>query len=246
MADFANDSSFQQAHDTPKKIDFSGTGQRLNFTTGDGKSSAAYLVPAQQNMGDKFLFVIHEWWGLNDFVKREVERLAAELPGVSVMALDLYDGKVATTREEAGKLMEEVNEDRARAIIQGAMGQVGSGARIGTIGWCFGGGWSLKAAIQAGDQAKACVMYYGMPMQDAAALAPLRAPVLGIFAKEDGWINPEVVDNFEKLAKATGKNITIRSFDADHAFANPTQESYNEAAAQEANAAALAFLKKNL
>jgi carboxymethylenebutenolidase len=87
-------------------------------------------------------------------------------------------------------------------------------------------------------------MYYGMPLQKADALAPLKAPILGIFAEKDGWITPQVVANFENLAKATGKSIETHQFDADHAFANPSNPAYKEEAAQKANALALAFLKK--
>jgi carboxymethylenebutenolidase len=117
---------------------------------------------------------------------------------------------------------------------------------VATVGWCFGGGWSLKAAIQAGERADACVIYYGMPVKSAAELSPLEAPVLGIFGSEDEWINPGVVKEFDKLCKATGKEFTYEIFEADHAFANPSSERYKEEAATEANAMALVFLKDNL
>jgi len=85
-----------------------------------------------------------------------------------------------------------------------------------------------------------------MPVTEANQLAPIEAPVLAIFAEQDGWITPEVKNNFEKLADATNTELTTASFDANHAFANPTQESYVEDAAQEANAMALNFLKEHL
>lgn len=89
-------------------------------------------------------------------------------------------------------------------------------------------------------------MYYGMPVQKAEELAPLKTDVLGIFAEKDGWITPEVVGNFEVLANATGKNVSVHQFDAEHAFANPSSPRYNEKAAQEANQLALDFLKEKL
>ena len=75
-------------------------------------------------------------------------------------------------------------------------------------------------------------------------LLQIIADVLGIFGEKDEWINPKVVTKFDALMKATGKNFTFKQFDADHAFANPSSPRYMEAAAQEANAMALAFLKE--
>lgn len=245
MAQFTKDEKFKEAHDEPKKIDFQGAGKMMKFPTESGKEGSAYVIMNEQPT-TKYLFVIHEWWGLNDHIKQEADRLAKELGNVNVMALDLYDGNVTADREEAGKFMGMVKEDRAKAIINGAIAQAGEGATFGTIGWCFGGGWSLKASILADEQGKACVIYYGLPVKTAAELAPLQAPVLGIFAKNEQWISPEVVEEFEALAAATKKDLTVHSFDADHAFANPSSERYVEEAATEANALALQFLQKNL
>lgn len=221
------------------------TGQRIQFDTPDGKKGNAYALMAEQP-SEEYLLVFHEWWGLNDHIREEAEKYFDELDTVNVLALDLYDGKVATTRERAGELTKSVKEARARAIIQGALDMAGPDARIGTIGWCFGGGWSLKASIQAGDQGEACVMYYGMPVQKKEALEPLEAPVLAIFARQDEWITPEVADAFEDLAVKTDKTVQVQSYDADHAFANPSSPRYDQQAARTANEAAMAFLKANL
>ena len=245
MAQFTEDKEFKEAHDTPKNLDYNGAGEMLKFATSDGREGSAYAIMSKENT-NKYLFVIHEWWGLNDHIKQEADRLAQGLGNVHVMALDLYDGNVTADREEAGKFMGMVKEERAKAIINGALAKAGKDAEIGTIGWCFGGGWSLKASILAGAQGKACVVYYGLPVKTAAELAPLQAPVLGIFAKNEQWISPEVVKEFEKLAAATKKDLTVHSFDADHAFANPSSEKYVETAATEANKLALEFLQKNL
>jgi carboxymethylenebutenolidase len=87
-------------------------------------------------------------------------------------------------------------------------------------------------------------MYYGMPVEKAADLAPLKADVLGLFGKKDAFINTGVVKKFEELAAATGKKVEIHSYDADHAFANPSNPKFDAVAAKEANGLALAFLKK--
>jgi carboxymethylenebutenolidase len=130
--------------------------------------------------------------------------------------------------------------------VNGALAYAGNKAKVATVGWCFGGGWSLKASILAGEQGAGCVIFYGMPVQKADQLVNLKAEVLGLFAEKDSWITPEVVNNFEAIMKATGKSVTTKQFDAEHAFANPSSPRYNEAAAQEANAMALKFLKEKL
>lgn len=245
MAQFSEEKEFKEAHDTPDDIAYKGAGRMVKYNTPDGKIAKAYIVIKDKEK-KKALFVIHEWWGLNDHIKREADRLAEELQDINVIALDLYDEKVATNREDAAKYMGMVKEERAKAIIEGAIAKAGDNADIGTIGWCFGGGWSLKASIMAGKQGKACVIYYGLPVKTAAELAPLEAPVLGIFAKNEQWISPKVVEEFEALAAATKKDLTVHSFDADHAFANPSSDKYVEKAATEANKLAVEFLKENL
>lgn len=245
MSQFAEDSSFQDAHPTPDNVDFQPRGEMIEFDTPDGETASAYALMSEEPTQD-YILVIHEWWGLNDQVKMESERLFDSLTNVNVLALDMYDGKVTSDQEKAGEYMQAMSESRGEAIINGALARAGADADIGTIGWCFGGGWSLRASIMAGDQSEACVMYYGMPVQEAQALAPLEAPILGIFAEQDDWITPEVANNFEDLAKATGKEITIHQFDADHAFANPSNPAYDRAATQEARDLTLAFFREHL
>ena len=246
MSDHADDPDFRAAHDEPRELNFTGRGEMMDLPAPSGDPARAYVLRAADEASDRYLFVIQEWWGLNDYVKAEAERLASELDNVHVVALDMYDGKVATKREQAQEFMQGVEQDRLNAIVQAGLDYAGPDANIGTIGWCFGGGWSLKTSIAAGDRGKACVMYYGQPVQNAAQLAPLEAPVLGIFAEQDGWVNEEVVGKFEQLAAATNKDLTVRWFDADHAFANPTQERYDAEAAEEANRMATAFLAERL
>ena len=244
MSQFVEDEEFKNAHEEPGEANSDGSGQMIEFATADGETGSAYVLMQPDSMASKdYLFVIHEWWGLNDHIKQEAERLFEELSNVNVMALDLYDGKVATTRDDAGKFMEGVKEERVKAIIQGAIDKAGADAEISTIGWCFGGGWSLKTSIMAGSQAEACVMYYGMPVQEAEAIAPLDAPVLFVLARNDEWITPQVAKDFKTLMTENKKVMQLVSYDADHAFANPSQPSYKEAQAQAANKASLQFLK---
>ncbi len=245
MAQFVEDPEFKDKHQTPGAISFEGKGEMITFPTADGKEGSAYALNTSAETED-VLFVIHEWWGLNDHIKAEAEALAESLGNVRVFALDLYDGKVTDDPDKAGEFMQSVDPSRAEAIVRGALDKVGPEADISTIGWCFGGGWSLRTSILAGDQGEACVMYYGMPVQKADELAPLEADILAIFAEKDAWITPEVASNFQDLAKATGKDLTVKSYDADHAFANPSNPNYDKEAAAQANAGAVRFLKEKM
>jgi len=245
MAKFTKDEEFKDAHEKPTDIGFEGKGDMAEFSTPDGKTGKAYSL-VTESPSNKYLIVIHEWWGLNDHIKQEADRLFNELGDVNVMALDLYDGNVTDNPDKAGEFMQAIKQERCKAIINGALDVAGAGAKVATIGWCFGGGWSLQSSILAADRGAGCVMYYGLPVEKANELAPLKADVLGIFAKQDGWINEDVVGKFEALSKATGKKLDVHWFEAAHAFANPSSPRYNEAAAQEANGLALAFLKEKL
>ncbi len=247
FASFAEDNDFQNMHPTPKSLQgVVQSGEMITFASRDGQEAQAYFIKGKEG-SEKYLFVIHEWWGLNDHIKAEADRLHKELGGtVNVVALDLYNGMVATTRTAAGKLMQSVDPVHARDVIGGAIDMAGENAEISTIGWCFGGGWSLQATIELGSQAAGCVIYYGMPEDDVDRLVTLEADVLGIFAAKDEWINGDVVQKFADNMETAGKNLKFEVFDANHAFANPSRDVYDEGAATEANAMALKFLKQSL
>ncbi|MFB9841065.1 dienelactone hydrolase family protein [Mucilaginibacter ginsenosidivorans] len=246
FAMLASDKKFVMSHATPKPYHFqSSIGKAITYKTSDGKTANAFEIKAKKPT-DNWLLVVHEWWGLNDFVKHESEKLYNDLGDVNVLDLDLYDGKVATTREDAGKFMQAVKDDRAETIIKGAIAYVGPKAHIATIGWCFGGGWSLQTSLMAGSQDVACVMYYGMPEQDVNKLKTLHADVLGNFANKDGWINPKVVAKFAENMKAAGKKLELHQYNADHGFANPSNPIYDSEATKDAYAKTLAFLKPRL
>ena len=246
FAMLAASKKFVMSHKVPKAFHFqSSIGKPITFKTPDGKESTAYELKAK-NPTNNYLLVIHEYWGLNDFIKRESEKLYNDLGNVNVIALDLYDGKIATTREDAGKYMQQVKDDRAQAIIKGAIAYAGPKARIATIGWCFGGGWSLQASLLAGKQDVACVMYYGMPEKSIERLKTLNTDVLGNFANKDQWINTKVVAQFEADMKAAGKKLYVHQYDADHAFANPSNPSYDSEATKNAYAYTIAYLKPRL
>jgi carboxymethylenebutenolidase len=193
------------------------------------------------------LLLLHEWWGLNDWVKSEADRWAGQ--GYLVLAPDLFGGTVTTDADEAQKLFSTLDEKAATEVeVAGVewLARALPGKKIATLGWSMGGGQSLNASLASPGKVAGTVIYYGLPVTDANVLKKLQGPVLGIWAKRDGWITPEKVAAFDlALGDATVKH-EFRSYDADHAFANPAGGRYNASAAQDANEATRRFLKSVL
>lgn len=243
---FSEEKEFRDAHQIPTSFTLiDAKGEMINYKTKDGKTANAYYIKSETK-SDKYLFVFHEWWGLNDYVKKESDELKNKLGDVNILAIDLYDGKVASNRDEAAKFMQMAEQERSKNIILGAIDFAGKNAKIGTIGWCFGGGWSIQSSIMLGKQGTACVMYYGIIDNTPGTFKELNAPVLGIFAEKDQWINPEVYGNLEKNLKSAGKKVIVKSFNADHAFANPSNTKFDENATKEAKELTIKFLIENL
>ena len=243
----ASNKAFMKSHALPKayKHVSKAGGVMVEFNTPDGTMAKGFYIPADKPT-HYTLFVFQEWWGLNDHIKREAEHFYSTLGNVNVLALDMYDGKVATSREEAGKLMGGASPARLESIIKGAISYVGPKAKIATVGWCFGGALSLKASILNGKQAAACVMYYGMPVKDVEQLKLLQTDVLGLFAGKEKFISTQVVAEFDANIKLAGKKLTMKSFDADHGFANPSNPIYDKASTEAAWDMAITYLKSKL
>ena len=246
FAMLASNKKFVMSHAKPKPFHFQTTiGKPITYPTPDGRTADAFEFKAK-NPTENYILVIHEYFGLNDYVKKESEEIYNDLGNVNIIDLDLYDGKVTDDRAEAGKLMQAVKDDRAQAIIKGAIAYAGPKAHIATLGWCFGGGWSLQASLLAGQQDVACVMYYGMPEQDINRLKTLHCDVLGNFGNLDQWINPKVVGKFADDMKTAGKKLYLHQYDANHAFANPSSPNSNTAAAADSYKNTIAFYKERL
>lgn len=244
---FALNADFNQNHDEPwDYVHVSqSNGSLISFDTPDGKKGTGYLLKPG-TPSDRWLFVFQEWWGLNDHIKREAEQFFNDLGNVNVLALDMYDGQVTNVREEASRLMGSFQQSRGNSIVQGALTYVGKKAKIATVGWCFGGGQSMQAALLAGKQAAGCIIYYGMPEGDVNRLRKLNCDVLTIWPVQDQWINKSVIDQFEANMKAAGKKHILKSYEADHAFANPSNPKHNAEMAADAYRHSLDFLKARL
>lgn len=200
--------------------------ETVSLTTAGGRSvSAGLALPAAQQAPTVLL--IHEWWGLNDQIKAVAADLAAQ--GYAALAIDLYDGKTAATPEEAKALMGTVADEAATdtlvSWVEWLRTHDRSTGKVGTVGWCFGGGWSISTALATPTDA--CVVYYGRLPQTAAELAPLACPVLGHFGSKDKFINQAMVDGFLTAAHEAQKEVTAYWYEADHAFANPSGGNYD-------------------
>lgn len=228
---------------------FAADGKPVTYKSGDETVSAILYTP--QGKGPfPALVVIHEWWGLNDWVKEEASKLADQ--GYVALAIDLYRGKVATTPDEAHQIMRGVPEDRANRDLLAATSYLSSqknvdAKRIGSIGWCMGGGYSLNLAL-ADPKLKAAVINYGHLASDDATLKQINAAILGIFGGQDKGIPPADVNKFESQLKALGKTAEIHIFpDAGHAFENPNnKQGYRADDASEAWKLTTVFLAKYL
>ena len=217
----------------------------VSVTTADGRvEKAALAVPARTPA--PAVLMIHQWWGLNDQMKAMAAEFAKE--GFLALAVDLYEGKVASDPTAAKSYMQALQPDQATqtliAWINWLKQDPRSTGKVATVGWCFGGGWSLNASIAA--PVDATVIYYGQVTRPAADLARLKGPVLGQFAERDQWIDRKMVAGFEAEMKKAGKPLTVYSYPADHAFVDPTGKSYDKEATQRAWGRTRDFLRANL
>ncbi|HYV72745.1 MAG TPA: dienelactone hydrolase family protein [Candidatus Binatia bacterium] len=227
---------------------FAAEGKPVSYKSGDETVNGILYTP--QGKGPfPALVVIHEWWGLNDWVKEQASKLADQ--GYVALAIDLYRGKVATTSDEAHQIMRGVPSDRANRDLLAAGAYLRSLTNVnptlvGDIGWCMGGGYALDLAI-ADPKLKVAVINYGHLATDDASLKKINAAILGIFGGQDKGITPADVNKFESQLKALGKTVEIHSFpNAGHAFQNPNDQRYRADDAAEAWKLTVAFLAKYL
>ena len=221
--------------------------ESVSITTKAGKQvSAAIARPDAENA--PAILLIHEWWGLNDHIKSVAVEFARQ--GYIALAVDLYDGNVATEPDAARSLMQAVDvavaTDTLVSWVDYLRSHTGANGKVGTVGWCFGGGWSLNTSLATAVDAT--VIYYGNVKKESNELAALNSPVLGHFATKDGWINHEMVDGFTQAMQSAGKagSMTLHWYDADHAFANPTSARYDAEDAALSWERTTAFFKQHL
>lgn len=213
----------------------------------NAKEVLGYLNAGDGHSGRPQVVVIHEFWGLNDQIKKVVDRLAQE--GFAAFAPDLYNGKRAQTKEEASALMQKLDWDGAemmlRAAVQGMQAR-DPGSKVAVMGYCMGGALALMAGAKVPEY-QAVVCYYGIPKDERADVSTIKARVQGHFALHDDWCNEERVAQLEKRLGAGGVPFELHRYDAQHAFANEERpEVYSAKDAQLAWERTVKFLRDAL
>lgn len=222
--------------------------ERVTFASKDGSQvDGAIALPASRDKAPT-LVLIQEWWGLNDHIRSLVDRFAAE--GFLTLAPDLYHGKLATDPDTAGKLMQELDRERALRDIEGAvrflLGHERGNGKVGITGFCMGGGFSFSAAA-AISEISAAVPFYGVPALDKVDYSKLSAPILAHFASRDEWATVAAAKGVKKQIEAHGGSMQLHVYEADHAFMNDTRpEVYQPEAAKIAWERTIAFLRSHL
>ena len=225
-------------------------GSMVSFTQDDQKVSGYLALPKTQGT-HAALVVVHEWWGLTDWVKGQTDSLAKQ--GYVALAVDLYDGKVATTSELAHQYSSGLTESGGVEKLAAAASFLRGrddvrGHAIGTIGWCMGGKFAIRLGAED-PSIRAVVMYYGAPITDEEQIEAIQASVLGHFGAEDKGPTADQAREFEAALKQAGKKPEFYIYPgAGHAFANPTDTfgGYRKEAARTAWKRTLTFLDREL
>ena len=222
--------------------------EAVSYRSGDETVKALLYTP--QGKGPfPALVVIHEWWGLNDWVKQQADRYAQL--GYVTLAIDLYRGQVATTPDQAHELMRGVPEDRSQRDLVAATAYLRSlktvdAKHVGAIGWCMGGGAALDLAV-ADPKLKAVVINYGHLATSEATLRKIHAAVLGIFGGQDRGILVPDIRKFETQLTALNRHVEIHIFpDAGHGFENSNNSNYRAEDTAKAQKFTEDFLARNL
>jgi carboxymethylenebutenolidase len=222
---------------------------RMVESRSNGTAMSGFLAEPPGQGTFPGLIVVHEWWGLNDHIKDVTGRFAAE--GFVSLALDLYNGKVATDPGEAGRLMQSLDQPTALKTVDVAIEYLKdqstvAGDRIGITGFCMGGTFALVVPCK-NPSIKAAAPFYGdVPSEDV--LKGLSAPILFIGADQDQWITMEKMNRLKDMLAKLGKKGEVKIYEGmQHAFFNDTRpDVYNKEAATDAWNRVLKFFRENL
>src|ERR1051325_3343260 len=220
----------------------------VELVPGDGRMQG-YLAGMEAGAQRPGLILVHEWWGLTEHIRGIADRFAAE--GFVVLAPDLYEGKVTKDAQEAGRLMQSLDQQKALATLDAAVSYLKQqpgvrGGAIGVTGFCMGGSFALLLACH--NQAiRAAAPFYGDAPPDDM-LKQLNAPVLFIGAELDQWITTDKMERLRDALRRYGKEGEVLIYPgANHAFFNDTRpEVYNREAAEDAWRRVVSFLSEKL
>ena len=215
----------------------------LKLASGRSVHAALARPAAAQAPG---LLLIHEWWGLNDEMRKVAERMADA--GYLALSVDLFEGQVAKEPDHARALMTGLDAAKATETMKGwaawMRSDAGCKGKVGALGFCMGGGWALNTALAA--PLEAAVIFYGNCKKSAAELAPLKGSVQGHFGRLDQGIPVAMAEDFREALKSAGKSGEIHIYEANHAFARVGGPNYHQPSADLAWQRTFEFLQKNL
>lgn len=222
-------------------------GERVEFAS-NGHTCRGYLAAPDSGKG-RAVVVIQEWWGLVPHIEDVAERFAKE--GFLATAPDLYDGRRAKSPDEAGRLMMELDAERAERDIAGA-GEVllkrpeCSSAKYGVVGFCMGGGLAQYAGSKEKNIA-ATVSFYGGFRKVNIDWTTLAGPVLLIYGENDKGVPPEQGRELEKKLKQLAKQVELKIYPgAGHAFFNDTSPNFKPDAAADAWRRTIDFFRQHI
>jgi len=228
--------------------------KEITFKSGD-EAIKGFLATPEGKGPFPAVIVIQEWWGLNDWIKDNAKEFAKK--GFVAFAPDLYRGQVTDDMKVASQLRKGLPNDRALRDLKAAVDTVAAHAsvdksKIGSIGWCMGGQYSLQLAL-ADPRITACSICYGAVTSDEAKLKTLNARVLGIFGEADTGIPAAGVREFETSLKKLNKDVEKINIypKAGHGFMRPTNGPnpnpvYSKADADDAWRQIFLFFSKSL
>ncbi|MBV9688626.1 MAG: dienelactone hydrolase family protein [Ktedonobacteraceae bacterium] len=215
--------------------------------------SGAYALLSQPDDDAKHpgVVLIQEWWGIEPHIVDLAHKLAEE--GFVVAVPDLYNGKVATEPDDAKRMAMQLWQNMSRAAQQiiGALEAVKAlpnvePKKLGLMGFCIGGFLAYVVASRYPDLA-AVVPFYGAGYDPTPEeVARVNAAILAIYGSQDHSVPTTQIEKIERMYKDADKDITIKIYNAGHAFINPTHGAGNEQAASQAWPLAINFLKEKL
>jgi carboxymethylenebutenolidase len=217
------------------------SGKYLSLTKDCSSPFRVYVAgPDDAHRG---ILIVHGWLGLN----RDIEALAEQFAqaGYKAMAIDLYDGQIATNPQHAKLLMNSIKQADANTKFAAALDTLKApGRKIATIGWSYGASQALRATLSAPEPVSATVSYYpyGEMITDKDSLAPMRGPMLIQVGDKDFFLTPEKIDAYRAALTAAGKTLIVDTYDARHSFDKPESMNYNKIAAAEAQRSTGRFL----
>ena len=210
------------------------------------EANAHLAVPASGS--GPGVLVLHPWWGLNEDIKNVADRLAEA--GFVALAPDLYNGRIATTIEQAGEYADALDEDAARAIVQAAAAALQNHdaclpGPLGVIGFSLGAMFGIWLAHAQPEQVSAVVLFYGLGW---TSHTNTQASYLGHFAENDQYEDDDYRDEFEKALQENGRPTTFHIYpNTGHWFFEPSRpDAYDAAASELAWERTLAFLNETL